>query len=50
MAKVFNPSDVKSTKTSIKPLQAGQTVKSEANYGFLVRRAHRANLRARRAI
>lgn len=47
MAKVFNPSDVKSTKTSIKPLQA---VKSEANYGFLVRRSHRANLRARRAI
>lgn len=47
MAKHFNPSDVKSMKTSVKPLQIA---KPEANYGFLVRRAHRANLRARRAI
>ncbi|MCF6274166.1 MAG: hypothetical protein L3J05_00175 [Robiginitomaculum sp.] len=47
MAKVFNPGDVVSVKTSIKPLPTAKTV---ASYGFLVRRAHRANLRARRAL
>ncbi len=47
MAKVFNPSDVVSVKTSINPLPAAKTI---ASPGFLVRRAHRANLRARRAI
>ncbi|MCF6220125.1 MAG: hypothetical protein L3J65_03345 [Robiginitomaculum sp.] len=48
MAKVFNPGDVVSVKTSIKPLPAAKT--EARSYGFLVRRAHRANLRARRAL
>lgn len=47
MTKIFNPNDVISVKTSIKLLQPA---KSEANYGFLLRRAHRDQLRARRAI
>ncbi len=47
MAKVFNPNEVVSVKTSIKPLPAAKT---KANDGFLVRRVHRANLRARRAL